>query len=161
MVSSLPRDPAGQRFRLHRAGVITCVVVDATAASTHGDLAEDTMMREGAAVVMASSAGFVGAFRLVTDAVRATLALRTTLPASRIALCAGETGVHGEFASIADRATRLASGAEAGSTVLSKLAGVLAMDHLPRDRTLHACSAGGASDLYYELLDARPVASPA
>ncbi len=148
--------------RLQSAGVVTCVVVEATeVASTLGELAEETLVRAGAAVVLPSAVGLVGAFRRVTDAVRATLVLRTHLPSSRIALCAGETGAHGDFSSIADKATRLVSDAAVGSTVLSKLAGALAVDHLPRDRMLHERSASDVSELCYELLDARPLASSA
>lgn len=162
MVSTLTRGGASTAPRLHSAGVVTCVVVEATdVASTLGEMAEATLMQEGAAMVVPAGLGLVGAFRRVTDAVRATMILRTHLPSSRIALCAGETGAHGEFASIADKATRLVSDADAGSTLLSKLAGALAMDHLPRDRTLHERSVDGVSELFYELLDARPFASSA
>jgi hypothetical protein len=162
MVSTLARDGAVSAPRLANAGVVTCVVVEATdLTSILGDTAEATLVQEGAAMVMPTGLGLVGAFRRVTDAVRATMMLRTHLPSSRIALCAGEPGAHGEFAPIADKATRLLSGADAGSTLLSKLAGALAMDHLPHDRKLHERSADGVSELFYELLDARPFASPA
>jgi hypothetical protein len=141
---------------------VTCVVVEAPdVASSLGEMAEATLVREGAAVVVPAGVGLVGAFGRVTDAVRATLILRTNLPSSRIALCAGETGAHGEFSSIADKATRLVSDADAGSTLLSKLAGALAMDHLPRDRSLHERSADDLSEHFYELLDAAPLASSA
>jgi hypothetical protein len=162
MVSSLTPDRGITAPRLRSAGVVTCVVVEATdVASTLGEMAEATLVREGAALVMPTGVGLVGAFRRVTDAVRATMTLRTNLPSSRIALCAGETGAHGEFSSIADKATRLVSDADAGSTLLSKLAGALAMDHLPPDRTLLQRSADGVSEFFYELLDARPLASSA
>ena len=139
----------------------TVVVETTDVGSTVGEVAEATFVREGAAVVMPTAVGLVGAFRRVTDAVRATLILRADLPSSRIALCAGETGARGEFSSIADKAARLVSGADAGATLLSKLAGALAMDHLPRDRTLHERCADGVSELCYELLDVRPFASSA
>jgi hypothetical protein len=161
MVSILACDGAITAPRLHSVGVVTCVVVEtAEGALALDELAEATLVREGAAMVMPTGVGLVGAFRRVTDAVRATMVLRTRLPSSRIALCSGETGAHGEFTSIADKATRLVSDADAGSTRLSKLAGVLAMDHLPRNRTLHERSATSISELFYELLDA-PLASSA
>jgi hypothetical protein len=162
MVSSLAGDRAITTLRLRSPGVVTCVVVEATeVASTLGEVAEATFVQEGAAMVMPTGVGLVGAFRRVTDAVRATMILRSNLPSSRIALCAGETGAHGEFSSISDKATRLVSDADAGSTLLSKLAGALAMDHLPRDRRLHERAANGVSEFCYELLDARPFASSA
>ncbi|MEY2422093.1 MAG: hypothetical protein QOI95_2160 [Acidimicrobiaceae bacterium] len=161
MVSTLQRDGAGNGLRLHRAGVVTCVVVEVSDPECGlGEMAEDTFVRAGAAMVLPAGIGVVGAFRRVTDAVRATMILRTHLPSSRIALSAGETGSHGEFSSIADKATRLVADADAGSTLLSKLAGVLAMDHLPRDRTLHERCGSGVSELSYELL-AAPFSSPA
>jgi hypothetical protein len=79
--------------------------------------------------------------------------LRTHFPSIRVAVCTGETGAHGEFGPIADKASMLLSSAPPGSTLLSRLAGALAMDHLPRDRTLQL-SASTADEPCYELLDA-------
>jgi hypothetical protein len=116
---------------------VTCLVIDdADLATAGGEVAQQALVRLGAVAVLPSGVSLVGAFRRMTDALHAVLELRTQLPASRLALCAGETGARGEFGSIADKATRLMTDAEPGSTLLSKLAGVLAMDHLPRDRTL-------------------------
>lgn len=143
--------------RVRNTGVVTCVVVEAAdAASTLGELAEQTFLRAGAAVVMPNGVGLVAAFRRVTDAVRASLALRTQLPSSRMAMCTGETGSNGEFGAVAEKAARLVSGARAGSTLLSRLAGALAIDHLPRDRHLLECTEHGFEP-HFELLDASPV----
>jgi len=161
MVSTLTADGAMTVPRLLNAGVVTCVVVgDIGFEPALGEAAEETLVRQGAAVVMPTDAGLVGAFRRVTDAVRATLTLRADLPSSRMALCAGETGARGEFGPIADKATRLLSGADAGSTLLSKVAGSLAIDHLPRNSALLERSTDDASERCYELLDERPCARP-
>jgi len=96
------------------------------------------------------------AFRRVSEAVRAVAAVRAVLPASgRVALSSGETGRLGEFRAIADNALRLVEAARPGTTVLSKLAANLALDHLPRDRRLEVSDAAS-----YELIDltAEPVA---
>ena len=141
--------------RVRNAGVVTCVVVEAAdAAGTLGEIVEETLLRAGAAVVLPTAAGLVGAFRRVTDAVRASLTLRTQLPSSRMAVCTGETGTHGEFGAIAEKATRLVAEATAGSTLLSKLAGALAIDHLPRGRQLRECT---GPEPWFELLDGASV----
>ena len=143
--------------RVRNTGVVTCVVVEAAdAPSALGELVEDVLLRAGAAVVMPNGVGLVAAFRRVTDAVRASLTLRTQLPSSRIAVCTGETGPRGEFGPIVEKATRLVSDAPAGATLLSKLAGALAIDHLPRDRRLRECGDRHAEP-YFELLDAAPL----
>jgi len=129
-----------QDLRLRTTGVVTCVVVDSPAS--------DALVRGGAALILPTGGGTIGAFRRVTDALRAALDLRDDLPESRVAVCAGETGSRGEFAIVADKAAQLLHGAEPGSTVLSKLAGVLAMDHLPRDRMLYERSAPGVEPCY-------------
>lgn len=157
MVAGVDRDKQASGRRVRNTGVVTCVVVEAAdAASTLGEVVEATLLRAGAAVVMPNGVGLVAAFRRVTDAVRASMTLRSQLPSSRMAMCTGETGAHGEFGTIADKATRLVSGAGAGSTLLSKLAGVLAIDHLPRDRQLLEHVRDGVEP-YFELLDAAPV----
>ena len=157
MVAGEDREVQASARRVRNAGVVTCVVVEtADAVGTLGELAEQTLVGAGAAVVMPNGVGLVAAFRRVTDAVKASLMLRTQLPSSRMAMCTGETGSHGEFDLIADKAARLVAGADAGSTRLSKLAGALAMDHLPRDRTLLE-RAGDGPERYFELLDASPV----
>jgi hypothetical protein len=127
-------------LRLPAAGVVTCVFVDADAG--------DALARRGAAMVLPAGSGMIGAFRRMTDALHAVLDLRDDLPASRLAVCTGETSARGEFALVAERAARLSHGAEPGSTVLSKLAGVLAMDHLPRDRMLYERSGPGVEPCY-------------
>jgi hypothetical protein len=140
---------------MQRAGVVTCLVIDDAELDTSvGDVAHEALVRLGAVVVVPSGDGLVGAFRRMTDALRAVLELRTQLPASRLALCAGETGSRGEFGSIADKATRLMTDAEPGSTLLSKLAGVLAMDHLPSDRTLFERCERGDRERCFELRNA-------
>lgn len=126
-------------------GVVTCLVTDATSGP-----AAARLKLEGAAAVVDDDIGITAAFRRVTDAVRAAIAIRSTLPiGARIALCAGETR-GGEFSAVADKAARLADAAEPGATVLSRLAGVLAIDHLPRDRRLSERCAGES----YELVEA-------
>ena len=141
--------------RVRGAGVVTCVVVEAVdAAPVVSEIVEATFLRAGAAVVMAAGTGFVGAFQRVTDAVHASLALRAQLPASRMAMCTGETGTHGEFGPIAEKATRLVAEATAGSTLLSRVAGALAVDHLPRNRQLREFA---GTEPCFELLDGASV----
>jgi hypothetical protein len=157
MVAGEERTVQTTARRVRNTGVVTCVVVEAAdAVSTLGELAEETLVRAGAAVVMPNGVGLVAAFRRVTDAVKASLTLRTQLPSSRMAMCTGETGAHGEFGPIADKASRLVAGADAGSTRLSKVAGALVIDHLPRDRRLLE-RAGDGTERYFELLDGSPV----
>lgn len=139
--------------RVTNVGVVTCVAVEAAdEASSAGEIAEHALVKEGAAVVMPTGVGLVAAYRRVTDAVRAALVLRTHFPTIRVAVCTGETGAHGEFGTVADKASTLLSAAHPGSTLLSKLAGALAMDHLPRDRTLRL-SGQPDGEPCYELLD--------
>jgi hypothetical protein len=131
-------------------GVVTCLVTDAASGP-----AAARLELEGAAAIVDDGSRLTAAFRRVTDALRAAIAIRSSLPSgARIALCAGETR-GGEFSAVADKAARLADTAAPGATVLSRLAGVLAIDHLPRDRRLSARCAGES----YELVAA--VAQPA
>lgn len=149
MVSTLPRGCGTPR--LQRVGVVTCLALDPTAPADH-DAARETLVRAGASVVWHDDGGLRAAYRRVTDAVRAALALRVDLPESRLALSTGETGGRGECTAVADKATRLLSVAEPGATVLSRLAGSLAMDHLPDGRTL--LERTGSGEPCYELRSA-------
>lgn len=156
MVAGVVREvPSSCRVR--NTGVVTCVVVEAAdRAEPVDEIAEATLVRAGAAVVMPTGAGLVAAFRRVTDALGASVALRSQFPSSRMAMSTGETGSHGEFGAIAEKAARLVAEAEPGRTLLSKLAGVLAIDHLPRDRRLHEHAIEG-NEPYFELLDTASV----
>lgn len=151
MVSTLERP--GATPRLQSVGVVTCIAVDDTTVAERGGRVEQTLVREGAAVVWRDGPGLVGAFSRVTDALRAALALRTHSPTSRVALCTGETGSRGECGPVAAKAARLRDGADPGSTLLSRLAARLIMDHLPDQRALCERSTGGAEP-FYELLSA-------
>ena len=156
MVAGANREVQFGACRVSRAGVVTCVVVEAAdVVSTLGEIAKEALVSAGAAVVMPNGRGLLGAFGRITDAVQASVALRDLLPSSRMAMTTGETGAHGEFGAIADKARRLVSDAAAGSTLLSKLTGSLAIDHLPRDRQLLERTKG--TERCFELLDASPV----
>jgi len=149
----------GRQIELNDVGVVTCLAAHGTSVAPTGAITA-ALEREGAAIIFDAGCGLVAAFRRVTDAVRAAIAVRGALPASsRIALCAGESRC-GEFSAVADKAVRLADQADPGSTVLSRLTASLAIDHLPRDQQLCERRAHvGGSELSYELREA--IAQPA
>jgi hypothetical protein len=128
--------------------VVTCLVVGTTEPD-HADAAHATLVDTGASIVWHTAEAVVAAYRRVTDAVRAALELQTDLPASRVALSTGETDARGECTAVAAKAHLLLSAANPGATLLSKLAGALAMDHLPRGRTL--AERVGSAEPCYEL----------
>ena len=134
-------------------GVVTCLAADIDPAAGSAS-AMQALVDEGAAVVLEGGTDVVGAFRRVSDAIRAIAALRSVLaPGARIGLSCGETNRGGEFSAVADQASRLAHEALPGSTLLSKVAANFAVDHLGRDRRLHP------HDSTYELVELGAVAS--